>query len=447
MYIFFLFFIFHICRSDICNDEINNDVNYVFCANPEEYYCRPNNEQQRRWLRSLYDDAWRDRTTPKRQRREIRMLSAEERQKYYDAVNALKRDTSIPPSKYDVLALIHTNKTLCSAHRGANFLGWHRVYLLLYETALRQKDRSVVLPYWNSVVDNNDVTGAKNTPIFTDLFLGNGHGNVVSGPFGNWTTDVIGCPLTRNISGDVDATLMSPEIVNMIINDKSILNTTEVIYRGACSKYTIEHQHDMVHDWIGGDMALLNMSTDDPIFFMHHAFVDYIWEKFKEKQRRNGIDPEKTYYGVGVNNTDYDVLPFHQPHRTMDCFYWLKNIDGYWNNFTDLYGYEDLPKCPDCGGSKWLTCNNELGRCISLSSEKDEQPLSVTSENNKISSDEEPNTRTIVGAVIGSIAGVALVSLAVVLYLRYCRKDRGAARGDNYEFDNRAQQLDSGAHM
>lgn len=42
--------------------------------------------------------------------------------------------------------------------------------------------------------------------------------------------------------------------------------------------------HDGVHDWIGGDMGSVTVSAFDPVFYLHHAFIDYIWEKFREHQ-------------------------------------------------------------------------------------------------------------------------------------------------------------------
>ena len=38
---------------------------------------------------------------------------------------------SIYPNKYDALALIHTNITICTAHAGSSFMGWHRMYLIM----------------------------------------------------------------------------------------------------------------------------------------------------------------------------------------------------------------------------------------------------------------------------------------------------------------------------
>jgi len=46
----------------------------------------------------------------------------------------------------------------------------------------------------------------------------------------------------------------------------------------------MELLHDGVHDWVGGDMSVTPFSAHDPIFWMHHAFVDYMWEVFREHQ-------------------------------------------------------------------------------------------------------------------------------------------------------------------
>ncbi|VDH96940.1 Hypothetical predicted protein, partial [Mytilus galloprovincialis] len=209
---------------------------------------------------------------------------------------------TIAPNKYDTLALIHTGLTLCSVHKGSNFLGWHRVYLLLLETALRQKDKSVVLPYWNSNI------------------------------------------------GKPNSTLPSPEIVDTIENDNSVFLVKDVIdwFGNADRKKNIEFQHNLPHDWVGGMMDLLPSAPKDPAFFLHHAYVDYIWGKFRQKQQRLGEDPEY-YPGLGdISLNKYNLTLFHASHRQMDCFRWMNNIDGYSKNYTQyLYAYEDSPTYPN----------------------------------------------------------------------------------------------------
>lgn len=159
----------------------------------------------------------------------------------------------------------------------------------------------------------------------------------------------------------------------MIINNASILTTIDVADRGPFNiQYTIEGHHNLGHDWVGGSMDILNISVNDPVFFLHHTFIDYIWEKFREKQRKYGIDSQKDYSAIArvvTGNKPYNLRPFHKPNRAMNCFFWLRKIDGYWNNFTDLYEYEDSPECPDCGNSLFFTCNKNLGRCISKHSQ------------------------------------------------------------------------------
>lgn len=155
----------------------------------------------------------------------------------------------------------------------------------------------------------------------------------------------------------------------MIMENLNKLKTRDVVVGGTSDlDHTIEGQHDNGRDWVGGTMDILNISANDQVFFIHHAFIDYIWEKFRIKQQFLFIGPEKDYPAVVKvvkGDNPYDLRPFHQPNRTMNCFSWLSNIDGYLNLFTNtLYEYEDSPKCPDCGHSKWLSCNDKIHKCI-----------------------------------------------------------------------------------
>ncbi|CAG2243442.1 unnamed protein product [Mytilus edulis] len=240
-----------------------------------------------------------------------------------------------------------------------------------YETALRQKDNSVVLPYWDSVLDNQNITDQKNTLLFTKDFLGNGNGDVIDGPFKHWR-DVYDCPLNRNIS-QPDMELPSPEILKIIENDTAVFRIEDVVdHLGSAERIkTIEGQHNLPHDWVGGMMDILSSSPKDPAFFLHHTFIDYIWEKFRQKQIRLGEDPEYCP-GLGVTKWNHDktqviynLTQYHHSHRQMDCFHWMNSTDGYSKNYTQyLYTYEESPTYPDCGNSKYLIWSTVLKRCI-----------------------------------------------------------------------------------
>jgi tyrosinase len=62
----------------------------------------------------------------------------------------------------------------------------------------------------------------------------------------------------------------------------------------------LEFTHTDVHTWVGGDMYNLSTSANDPTFFLHHAFVDAIWEKWRIKRQRRS-----------ERESDYPPIPPH----------------------------------------------------------------------------------------------------------------------------------------
>jgi tyrosinase len=45
---------------------------------------------------------------------------------------------------------------------------------------------------------------------------------------------------------------------------------------------------------VNGDMEDRSTSSNDPIFFTHHAFIDYVWEMWRQK-RQNPQQRESDY--------------------------------------------------------------------------------------------------------------------------------------------------------
>ena len=79
-------------------------------------------------------------------RKEWISLSLAERKEYINAVNCLyKKPSKIPHgqvpgalNRRDDFTAVHINQTF-GVHLNAVFLGWHREFLYLYETALREE--------------------------------------------------------------------------------------------------------------------------------------------------------------------------------------------------------------------------------------------------------------------------------------------------------------------
>ncbi|KAL3837245.1 hypothetical protein ACJMK2_022613, partial [Sinanodonta woodiana] len=233
----------------------------------------------------------------------------------------------------------------------------------MYEEALRRIDPTVSLPYWDYSIDYKMPDPTKSV-VWTPDFLGNGQGVVNTGPFANWTT--ASRQLERNIG--VDGRLISEEVINDILTK---CQAEDVIAPSTAnnSKFVIEIHHNNIHLWVGGDMYYLETAAFDPVFFVHHANIDYIWQLFRDHQRQvSSVDPAKNYPIKGGE--------LHAPDRPMDRFPMFRNIDGfasYWEKY--WYKYDKPATCsvvPDCG-SPWLECKG--GVCISKTAEERHLPF------------------------------------------------------------------------
>ncbi|CAG2206193.1 unnamed protein product [Mytilus edulis] len=245
-----------------------------------------------------------------RVRKEIRTLSENEFQNFIDAVKALKSDTSVSPNKYDSFALMHQGGAGKSAHDGPNFVSWHRYYCVLFEEALREYNSGVTLPYWDSrpdyLMDNQE-----DSILFTEIFLGNPKGVVYTGPFAYWSTPTKPSTLLRRELG-IKGSPINPDRLKAVFRKgyhREILRPTAPNSEHA----NLESHHDSVHRWVGGNtghMADITLSLMDPIFWLHHCFIDYLWEKFRERQTKLGINSETDYPPTTILE--------HMPNRRMD---------------------------------------------------------------------------------------------------------------------------------
>ena len=232
----------------------------------------------------------------------------------------------------------------------------HRLMIFIFsvEEDLRLINPSISLPYWDSTLDF-DMVDPVDSIIWTETFLGNGNGFVTTGPFANWMAGAN--PLTRNIGEG--STLFTKEIIRRILTRCRIRDITSPT---AMPQFNLETFHGGPHNWVGGQMSGLNTAAHDPVFFLHHAFVDYIWEIFRIRQARFcGVNP----------STDYPpTMGLHAAGRPMDGFPQYRNVDGYRSYWTRFwYRYERSPTCsmwrPFCG-SPYLRCDIRRRRCVSM---------------------------------------------------------------------------------
>ncbi|XP_033754705.1 tyrosinase-like protein 1 [Pecten maximus] len=283
-------------------------------------------------------------------RREIRTLSRREWETFVFRLNQLQQPILTPGQPpfvpYYAIAEMHLPPAIIqAAHNGPSFLGWHRIYLLLLEEAL-----GMPIPYWDSRLDFR-MPQPTDSVIWTPEFFGEGFGSVASGPFGGWpripTPDRV--PLVRNIGND--GSLVSDSAVNAIMSAYSHFDVSEP---APLPQMTFEAIHNAVHVWIDGQMSGISTSPQDPIFFMHHAFIDYLWSMFRNILRNSGVNPENDYPRKGNR--------MHAPLSQMIPFS-LLNIQGFRNDIESPYA--PSPTCPECGGSPYLQCVPP-GYCVSV---------------------------------------------------------------------------------
>lgn len=280
---------------------------------------------------------------PVRVRRNLK-ASADLRSKYVEGVLLLKKETFQGPAHiknhYDKYINWHLEgsyfQTSSSgryqlAHEGPAFLPWHRYFLYLFEQDLCRvlNDPYFALPYWSWT---EDTRAPGNSLVWSDDFMGGEGQPIQTGPFKktNWKTlevDSRGAfshgSLTRQF-GNKNTTMRFPtkqdvkEALAISNYDtrpwnkksvKSFRNHLEgIVPNPSDGVSTI--LHNALHTWVGGSMARVPTSPNDPVFYLHHCNVDKIWDSWQRRSPTHTFKP-KTGAETG-HNFDDGMLPFEQ---------------------------------------------------------------------------------------------------------------------------------------
>ncbi len=286
-------------------------------------------------------------------RKNVKSLSEQEKEAFVEGLLALKSE-----GRYDEYVHWHHAAMTPSVwpfeprdpnyrngmHRGPSFLPWHREFLMQVETDLRAIDSSIAIPYWDWTADAA-MPDPSASPIWDDNFLG-GNGveaddwRVASGPFafskGNWPIPEghDGPALLRQF-GVWTPTLPTTEDLTLALRETfydtpnfnsspftiGFRNRLEgwVTQRGDSRVRTAGSQlHNKVHVWVGGSMLPMT-SPNDPVFFLHHCFVDKVWADWQALQRENNPDASPHYApeegGPTGHNIDDELKPWERTIR------------------------------------------------------------------------------------------------------------------------------------
>ena len=276
-------------------------------------------------------------------RKDLRKLTDSEKTAFVGALLELKKQ-----GKYDQYVEWHHHAMMCptplpnenphwryrnAAHRGPVFLPWHRDYILELEKDLQRIDSAVTLPYWDWSVDA-EMSDPSQAPIWGENFMGasgskENYFEVTTGPFayqaGNWTIpkELDGPKLRRGFGQFADPlgvaikTLPTKEDLKLlfeeIIYDTWPWNSAPftVGFRNRLEGWVtpsgdhrVRHEgvqlHNRVHVWIGGTMAR-PVSPGDPVFFLHHCFIDKLWVEWIAKMKDFYDEPHNNHCGSHMN--------------------------------------------------------------------------------------------------------------------------------------------------
>jgi len=238
-------------------------------------------------------------------RKNAAQLTDHEIETFVAALKELKRS-----GRYDQYVLQHAQAIMHNIHRCSAFFPWHRQLLLELEEELQEisGDPNLGLPYWHWG-ENAEHTNPEDYRMWADDFLGPGGRSfdgyvVMSGPFrsGEWDTiDMSGNPagpLIRSLGeSPIAGSLPTRQEIEAMLRvmpfdvapyDRYVTtgfrNLLEGWYGGTEPMF-----HNRGHVWVGGSMVPMT-SPNDPVFFLHHCFVDKLWWDWQERHGKMGME-------------------------------------------------------------------------------------------------------------------------------------------------------------
>ncbi|XP_069059727.1 tyrosinase-like [Pleurodeles waltl] len=310
-------------------------------------------------------------------RREIRELSRQERLTFFSYLSLAKLKTSarykilitgnrydrntfrfVEASVYDVFVWMHAHPvapflqdnmfdmTIDFAHRGPIFLPWHRWYLLFFEREIQilTHDYDFALPYYDWSMEG------KTCSICTDDMMGKSDNQGLltsSSYFGNWKSMCSGfsypekyctvaedkCrmePIHRNPGADPSYSQMpSTKQVEDVLQwkdydtppysvsaQRSFRNALEGFVDPSSGTERRGSLHNLFHLYMGGSMTQSTLASNDPIFLLHHTFIDKIFDRWLVKYNGSSeMYPKNNIFGHGPN--EY-IIPSMPPVRNKD---------------------------------------------------------------------------------------------------------------------------------
>ncbi|MEA2787493.1 MAG: tyrosinase [Candidatus Eremiobacteraeota bacterium] len=186
---------------------------------------------------------------------------------------------------YQYVAGIHGLPGRFCKHHVAGFALWHRPYMQGYEQRLQDVVPGTFVPYWDWSTRRAQREGIPQ--IFLDETWQNPDTNQEE------ANPLLSQPTTL-VRGGGGPTTRDPQGPSGLIELRADLQTALLAPDYNTFSPDLENPHDSVHGWVGGSMSNIGTAAYDPLFWSHHAFIEYAfcqWQDSHTEAQPPFMDP------------------------------------------------------------------------------------------------------------------------------------------------------------
>ena len=230
-------------------------------------------------------------------RQSISSLSAQQIASLRNGIQVMMSRPATDPTSYRFQANIHGTKDTgpgqtswnqC-AHGSFYFFSWHRMYLYFFDRILRAaaRDPNLALPYWNwTDPAQRTLPAAFREPAdaTNPLYIA---------PPGRPATLDAGTAFLAASAVDISGAMADLNFGSGGVSGYGFGGGTAVQTQFSSVYGDLErHPHNIVHSALGGLMSSIFTAARDPIFWLHHANLDRLWNQWlcQEQGRANPSD-------------------------------------------------------------------------------------------------------------------------------------------------------------
>lgn len=264
-------------------------------------------------------------------------------------------------------------------HGSWYFLPWHRAYLLSFEEIVGAAVKALggpddwALPYWNYSSQSNP--SALNVP---PAFLAR------TMPDGSANPLFVAARSGRSMNRDtvrLDTQLSDGDFVGVDDGPNAGVGGPRTIFMDhGDSEGLIEAQpHDIVHSQLGGRGGLMSYTTLaalDPIFWLHHANIDRLWEVWLQRDAANKNPAEANWLNGPSKKRRFAIFGADEKDRPLnpqdvlstakigysydDTSDPLKGVTRRWRRLQDILPHRQSFSVAEGGGPKAMPAGGKF---------------------------------------------------------------------------------------